>query len=203
MEIEQRMQTQNADKPRAMSGLTFTIPSLRAPRIRLGALVAVGLATFLVGWLVLGGDDKASQASQSAVSGVSETKLREFAASSPSPVYWAGPRAGQTYELFTTGDGRVYVRYLPAGVKVGDPRPQFLTVGTYPLPNAFAALKRAGRTPGAVTRRLSGGGLAVINPATPSVYFAYPGGKYQVEVFAPSASTTRNLVLGGQVVPIR
>jgi hypothetical protein len=197
------METKNAERPRAMSGLTFTITSLRTPQIRLGALVAVGLATFLVGWLILGGGDKASQASPSAVSGVSETDLREFAVSSPTPVYWAGPRAGQTYELFTTSDGRVYVRYLPAGVKVGDPRPQFLTVGTYPLPNAFAAVKRAGRTPGAVTRRLAGGGLAVINPATPSVYFAYPGGKYQVEVFAPSASTTRNLVLGGQVVPIR
>jgi hypothetical protein len=201
--MEQRMQTQNAEKPRAMSGLTFTIPSLRTPQIRLGALIAVGFATFLVGWLILGGDDKTSQAPPSAVNGVSETELREFAASSPTPVYWAGPRAGQTYELFTTNDGRVYVRYLPAGVKVGDPRPQFLTVGTYPVPNAFAALRRAGRTPGAATRRLSGGGLAVINPATPSVYFAYPGGKYQVEVFAPSASTTRNLVLGGQVVPIR
>jgi hypothetical protein len=187
-----------------MSSRTVTIPMLRLPHLRLGALVAVGLATFLIGWLVLGGDDKGSQPAQSAsVNGVSEAQLREFAASSPNPVYWAGPRTGQTYELYRTSDGRVYVRYLPAGVKVGDPRPKFLTVGTYPLPKAFAALKRAGRTPGAVTRRLPGGGMAVLSPTTPSVYFAYPGAKYQVEVFAPSASTTRNLVLGGQVVPIR
>jgi hypothetical protein len=201
---EQRMQTRNAETRRAMSGLTFTLPSLRTPHVRLGALLAVGLAVFLTGWLVFGGDDKGSQPAQPAsVSGVSEAQLREFAASAPKPVYWAGPRTGQTYELFKTGDGRVYIRYLPAGVKVGDPRPQFLTVGTYPLPNAFAAVKRISRAPGASTRKLPDGGLAVFNPGTPSVYFAYPGAKYQVEVYAPSPSTTRSLVLNGQVVPIR
>jgi hypothetical protein len=204
--IEQRMRARNAENPRPMSGsTTFTIPSLRAPQLRLGALVAVGLAVFLAGWLVLGRDDKAAlqPASSAKVTGVSETQLREFAASSSTPVYWAGPRSGHTYELFRTNTGKVYVRYLPAGVKVGDPRPQFLTVGTYASPSAFADLKRAGRAPGSVTRKLSGGGLAVLNPATPSVYFGYPGAKYQVEVYAPSASTTRSLVLGGQVVPVR
>jgi hypothetical protein len=204
MEMEQRMQRRDAENPRAMSGLTFTIPSLRTPHVRLGALVAVGLATFLAGWLLFGGEDKVSQTAEPAsVSGVSEAELREFAASSPNPVYWAGPRTGQTYELFRTTDGRVYIRYLPAGVKVGDPRPQFLTVGTYPLPNGFAAVKRISRAPGAITRKLPGRGLAVLNPATPSVYFAYPRAKYQVEVYAPSPSTTRSLVLNGQVVPIR
>lgn len=198
------MQTRDAETRRAMSGLTFTLPSLRTPHVRLGALLAVGLAVFLTGWLVFGGDDKGSQPAQpTSVSGVSEAQLREFAASAPNPVYWAGPRTGQTYELFKTGDGRVYIRYLPAGVKVGDPRPQFLTVGTYPLPNAFAAVKRISRAPGAVTRKIPGGGLAVFSPATPSVYFAYPGAKYQVEVYAPSPSTTRSLVLNGQVVPVR
>lgn len=187
-----------------MSGLTFTIPSLRTPHLRLGALLALGLVTFLVGWLVFGGKDEGSQKAQPAsVSGASEAELREFAASSSMPVYWAGPRIGQTYELFRTSDGRVYVRYLPAGVKVGDPRPQFLTVGTYPLPNGFAAVKRISRAPGAITKKLPGGGLAVFSPGSPSVYFAYPRAKYQVEVYAPSASTTRSLVLGGQVVPVR
>jgi hypothetical protein len=187
-----------------MGSVTFTIPSLRAPHVRLGALVALGLVTFLAGWLVFGGEDKTSPPTQApSVRGVSEAELRDFAASSKTPVYWAGPRTGQTYELFTTSDGRVYIRYLPAGVKVGDPRPQFLTVGTYPLPNGFAAVKRVGRAPGATTRKLPGGGIAVLSSATPSVYFAYPKAKYQVEVYAPSGSTARSLVLGGQVVPVR
>jgi hypothetical protein len=201
MNTEQRMRPRDAENRRSVSGVTLTLPSLRAPQVRLGALIALGLATFLVGWLMLGGKDKPS--TQSSVSGVSEAQLREFAASAPNPVYWAGARTGQTYELFRTSDGRVYVRYLPAGVKVGDPRPQFLTVGTYPVQKAFAAVKRIGRAPGATTRQLPGGGIAVFSSATPSVYFAYPGAKYQVEVFTPSPSSARNLVLGGQVVPIR
>jgi hypothetical protein len=174
----------------------------RLTQIRLAALVAAGFAAFVVGWLLIGGNDGSGQTKPS-VSSASEAELRSFAASSANPVYWAGPRTGQTYELFKTSDGRVYVRYLPPGVKVGDPRPQFLTVGTYPLANAFAALKRIGRTPGHVTRALPGGGIAILSSSTPSVYFAYPGAKYQVEVYAPSPSTTRSLVVNGQVVPIR
>lgn len=203
MNTEQRMRPRDAENRRSMSSLTFTLPSLRAPQLRLGALVALGLATFLVGWLVLGGKDKPTAAPESSVSGVSEAQLRDFAASASNPVYWAGPRTGQTYELFRTGDGRVYVRYLPAAVKVGDPRPQFLTVGTYPVPNAFAAVKRISRAPGAIAHRLEGGGLAVSNPGSLSVYFSYPGAKYQVEVYTPSRDAARKLVLGGRVVPIR
>lgn len=185
--------------------LANSVVAVLAPRltqIRIAALLAAGFAAFVVGWLLIGGDHGSGNA-QSSVSSASEAELRSFAASAPNPVYWAGPRTGQTYELYKTSDGRVYVRYLPPGVKVGDPRPQFLTVGTYPLANAFAALKRIGRTAGHVTRTLPGGGIAVFSPGTSSVYFAYPGAKYQVEVYAPSPSTTRSLVLNGQVVPIR
>jgi len=203
MQTETRMRPRDAEDRRSMSSVAFTLASLRSPQVRLSALVALGLATFFVGWLFLGGHENASTAAQPTVSGVSESQLRDFADSAPNPVYWAGPRSGQTYELYRTSDGRVYVRYLPAGVKVGDPRPQFLTVGTYPLPNALAAVKRIGRAPGATMRQLPGGGLAVFSSATPSVYFAYPGEKYQVEVFTPSPSAARKLVVGGQVVPIR
>jgi hypothetical protein len=181
---------------------TQTIPALRLPHVRLGALAAVGFAVFLIGWLAVGGDDKPSRPAGGA-SATSESELREFAASAQHPVYWAGPRAGQTYELTRTSDGRVYVRYLPEGVKVGDPRPRFLTVGTYPRANAFAELKRAARAPGATSRELPRDGLAVLSRGSSSVYFGYPDAGYQVEVFAPSAGSARNLVFGGQVVPVR
>lgn len=182
--------------------LQLRFPSVAAPRLRLGALLALGLAIFLVGWLMFGGDDNASPPASGA-SSASEKELREFAATASHPVYWAGPRSGQTYELTKTSDGRVYVRYLPQGVEVGDPRPQFLTVGTYPRANAFAELKRAGRAEGAVSRELPQGGLAVFNRGSSSVYFGYPDARYQVEVFALPAGSARNLVLGGQVVPVR
>jgi hypothetical protein len=199
------MTLRDAEHNRAVSSRTIPIPMLGLPQIRVAAVLAIGLATFLVGWLVLGADDKPAQpaAQPNTVSAISEAELREFAASSPNPVYWAGPRAAQTYELFKTQDGRVYVRYLPAGVKVGDPRPQFLTVGTYPRANAFAELKRAARAEGAVSRELPQGGLAVFVSGKSNIYFGYPDAGYQVEVYAPSPGSARELVLSGQVVPVR
>jgi hypothetical protein len=182
-------------------GIAQTLPALQLPHVRLGALAALGFAAFLIGWFALG-NDKPSQPA-GAASSTSEAELRKLAASAPHPVYWAGPRAGQTYELTRTSDGRIYVRYLPEGVKAGDPRPQFLTVGTYPRANAFAELKRAANADGASSRPLPQGGLAVVSPGSSSVYFGYPGARYQVEVYAPSAGSARQLVFGGQVVPIR
>lgn len=196
------MTVRDAEQGQTVSGTAFTIPIPRSPQVRLGALLALGLATFLVGWLFLGGDDKPAQ-QPSAASSTSESELREFAASAPHPVYWAGARSGQSYELTRTDDGRIYVRYLPEGVKAGDPRPRFLTVGTYPRANAFAELKRAARVQGATSKTLPNGGMAVFSAGSSSVYFGYPDAAYQVEVYAPSPGSARNLVLGGQVVPVR
>jgi hypothetical protein len=201
--IEQRMRTRNAENQGVVAGLTSTIPSLGTPQLRLGALLAVGLAVFLVGWLVLGGRDDGSKPANGA-SEASEAELRSLAASSSTPVYWAGPRDGQTYELTKTTDGRVYVRYLPEGVEVGDPRARFLTVGTYPRPNAWAELRRASREPGAVSRQLPNDGMMVFSRSRPtSVYVGFAGGRYQIEVYAPSPGSARKLVESGQIVPVR
>jgi hypothetical protein len=184
---------------RAMPAKTLNFPLVQ---MRLGALIALGLATFLVGWLIIGHDSKTSTPPTGA-SASSETQLRDFAKSASTPIYWAGPRDATTYELTRTTDGRVYVRYLPEGVKVGDPRPQFLTVGTYPRPNGFAELNRAAKAAGATSRTLPEGGIAVFSRGSSSVYFGFPDGKYQVEVYTPSAGSARNLVLSGRVVPVR
>jgi hypothetical protein len=176
---------------------------LSLPHLRLGALLAVGLAVFLTGWLILGGRDDGSTSANDA-SAASEADLRSFAASASTPVYWAGPRAGRTYELTQTTDGRVYVRYLPRGVEAGDPRPRFLTVGTYPRPNAWAELRRASREPGAVSRRLPNDAMMVFSRSRPtSVYLGFAGGRYQIEVYAPSPGAARRLVESGQIVPVR
>jgi hypothetical protein len=199
--MKRRMTTADRETGPGMDGSTQTFPAHRLPHLRLGALAAVGFAAFLVGWFAMGKEDKAPQPS-GAPSQTTADELRAFAASTPHPVYWAGPRAGQSYELTRTTDGRVYVRYLPAGVRPGDPRPRFLTVGTYPRANAFAELKRAARADGAVARELPNGGLAVLSRGSSSVYFGYPGARYQVEVYAPSPGSARKLVLAGQVVPV-
>lgn len=191
------------EEQQSMSSKTVTIPALPAAYARLGALVALGLAAFFVGWLVMNrGDETAPTAS--GATATSEGELRSFAESASHPVYWAGPKDGFTYELTRTTDGRVYVRYLPEGTQVGDPRARFLTIGTYPRAGAWAELKRAARADGAVSLKLERGGLAVFSDARPtSVYFGYPDAKYQVEVFHPSASEARRLALAAQVVPVR
>ena len=193
----------DTEKRNSVNSRVTTIPALPAAYVRLGALVALGLAAFFVGWFVMnrGGDEAPAVTGATATS---ESELRSFAESAAHPVYWTGPKDGFTYELTRTADGRVYVRYLPEGTDVGDPRARFLTIGTYPRKGAFSELKRAARADGAVSLKLERGGLAVFSDARPtSVYFGYPDARYQVEVFHPSPSEARRLALAGQVVPVR
>ena len=102
-----------------------------APLILLG--VAVVLAAVLVGWLLVRSDN--TQTTPTFLSTgpalVSAAQLERASAALGSPIYWAGPRDGFSYELTVTSSGRVYLRYLPKGVKAGDPRANFLTIGTY------------------------------------------------------------------------
>jgi hypothetical protein len=130
-------------------------------------------------------------------------ELRAESAALGRPIYWAGPRLPETYELTTTTDGRVYVRYLPQGVSVGSPRPDFLTVGTYAVTNPVASLRTAARNRGGVLKALPGGAVAYYNRARPtSVYLAYPNSTEQIEVFDPSPATALGLVVHGKVTPV-
>lgn len=145
---------------------------------------------------------QAGAASGTTVQAISLAGLRALPASLGHPVYWAGPRAGATYELTKTPDGRVYVRYLTGGARVGSPLPNFLTIGTYVVPNAAAAVRTAAAQPGAVRVPVSGG-FGFYNRARPtSVYFAYPGSNVQVETYDPSAAVARQLVETGATKPV-
>jgi 4-amino-4-deoxy-L-arabinose transferase-like glycosyltransferase len=116
------------------------------------------------------------------------------------PVYWAGPRKDFTYEWTRRSDGAIFVRYLPAGVRVGDPRGDFLIVATYPYPNAMAALQRVANGKGI---EIPGGGLALVHEGyEKSVHLAYPGVDYQVEVYDPSPRIARLVAVSGQVRPV-
>jgi hypothetical protein len=201
---EQRTSIGGAEHGNSVNARTTTVPALRLPYLRLGALIAVGLAAFLVGWVALNrGDDSPSPAPGGDAAAASESELRAFADSVSHPVYWAGPKEGYTYELTQTRNGLVYVRYLPEGTEAGDPRSQFLTVGTYPRPGAFAELQRAAKAQGAVSLKVGNDGLAVFRQSRPrSVYLGYPEAKYQVEIFHPSPDEARRLALAGQVVPV-
>ena len=186
--------TQHTVNPRRQYRQQFSL-------LVLGAAVVV--AALMVAWLSFQGSSSAKPSSHARPALVSQAQLQRFAASLDHPVYWVGPKPGYSYEL-TSSRGRVWVRYLPAGVKAGDHRASFLVVGTYALPGAFAGLQRVAKSPTAVSRSIADGGLMVYDAQRPtSVYFSYPGVKYQVEVYAPPAEDARSLILDGTVTPVR
>lgn len=144
------------------------------------------------------GSGGAAKPSVSAVA-VSEKGLKTLAGALGQPLFWAGPQESSTYELTQTPGGRIYIRYLPDGVEVGANRP-YLTVGTYPVRDAYATTLSASRQNGAVTIDVEGGGVAFYNTRAPqSVYLAYPKSDYQVEIYDPSSQRAHELVKSGRI----
>lgn len=134
---------------------------------------------------------------------VSTDELRSYAASLGHVVYWAGPRA-DTLELTATARGDVFVRYLPAGVRVGDARSAYTTIGTYPLEDAYDVTTRRARTEKLVRRQSPGRGIAVWSrQQATSVYLVYPGSDFLVEVYDPKPARARRLAFTGTVGPIK
>lgn len=175
-----------------------------ARRRRLG--VAVVAASLLVVVAMAGAvflltrDDDGPAGRSGAPRAVSTAELREFASNRQAPVYWIGEARGFTYELTETQGRRVYVRYLPEGSQVGDRRPLHTTVGTYPVPEAYAIALKNARRGGSTRRAAPGGGIAVFSRARPtSVYLAYPGLKYLIEVYDRDPRRARKLALSGRL----
>ena len=194
-------------------------PRSRQTPIRIGAVVALAVAIAFVVWLVVRGHDDSSSTAKTSTSHTKPTRttppsretvkaaspasLRALARASGHPIYWAGPQAKVKYELTQVTDGRIYIRYLPKSVRIGDRRAAYLIVATYPVKDAYKAVRTAAKESGAVTFRTPRSGLAVYNQSAPTnVYLAYPGSKYQIEVFDPNPSRARQLVRSGTIRPI-
>jgi hypothetical protein len=166
----------------------------------------LALLAGLAVWLVAreGDDDGAPATPIGQPVAVSEAQLKEVARAQDTPVYWAGARSGTTYEVTRIARGGIYIRYLTGDARPGDPRPRFLTIGTYPQPNAYAVVDAAGRRPGYITRTTRSGALVVYGRRRDqSVYFTFPNAAFQVEVFGPTPRQALSLVLGGEIVQLR
>jgi hypothetical protein len=172
----------------------------RTARMRLGAAVAiVAVVAFVIWFAFIRGDDDSEPKGPNS-QGATLAELQNLPSEVGHPVYWAGRQDGTTYELTRTGRGDIYIRYLPAGVPVGDERPNFLTVGTYRFRNPYATLQKTARQDGTISGSLPNRGIYVVNRDRPnSVYVAYRGQDLQIEVFSPSAKRARQLVTSGQV----
>ena len=185
--------------------------------IRVGAVVALAAAVAFVAWLVVRHNSSTPSAATTFTSstqppapkrpvviGATAQSLKTLAAVGNRPIYWLGPQRNTTYELTQTPDGKIYIRYLPRGVKVGDRTGGYPLVGTYPVQDGYKAVQTAAKESGAHTFKIPRGGLAVVNDAAPTnVYFAYPGTNQQIEVFDPNPTRARRLVATGAVRPIR
>jgi hypothetical protein len=191
-----------------MSERVRTAERLPAPastnRVRLAAIIAVAVAAGLLAWLVFKGDDnQTSEGTRAPASAVSVGELQALPNQVGHDVFWAGRKRGFKYELTQTSHGNIFIRYLSASVDVNDPRPDFVTVGTYPKRGAYGILKKVADNPGSKLHQLGGGGIAVVSNAKPnSVYVAYPGKDLQIEVYHPSPSRALRLALSGQVRPL-
>jgi hypothetical protein len=171
----------------------------RARSIRIGAVVALALAAGLVAWFLLRDNGSSNKAATTSANAVSVDQLASLAASLGHPIFWLGPKSGYTYELTQTPNGKIYVRYLPAGVAVGASKP-YLTVATYPFPNAFPALQKQGKASGVNSFNVSNGGIALLDRGYPeSTHVAYPGVDYQVEVFDQTPGAAMHTVSAGQL----
>jgi hypothetical protein len=172
---------------------------------RIGASVALAIVVAVVVWLVLKGRDEAGKPSvPSAISSAATLDtVRTLPGELGHDVYWAGQSPTSTYEL-TQVDRNLLIRYLPPGVAIADPRPDFLTVGTYPVARSYTLLRRKGSERGYRLRRAAGGGIAVWSENRPqSVYLAFPGSDLQIEIYDISAARARRLAITGAVQPIR
>jgi hypothetical protein len=197
-----------------VSELTRPLPAGR-PRVGFASVLVLALAASFVAWLLVERNEPpapappAPAAPQPAASpatasprAITVDGLSALAGLRGSPIYWAGPQEGVVYEM-TEVDGRVYLRYLKSVGQLGSPRPAFLSVATYPRPDAFADIEAAAKRPGTVTIDLPGDGRAVYDRAVPtSVYLAYRGSTQQIEVYSPSPAEARRIVLSGLVQPV-
>jgi hypothetical protein len=177
---------------------------LRSRGVLVSGAVVLAIVIGVVVWLLVrGGNEEAGKSKRAPATAASIQRLNAFASSVGHPIYWVGSQPRFTYELSRTKDGRVYIRYLPPGTKLGNPNPNYLTVGTYPQPHAYATLRATAKKQGIRTIHLRGGGLAFQYKNRPtSVYLAYPRTDYQIEVFDPSAARALRLVVSGQVKPV-
>jgi len=179
-------------------------PRIRQPEL-FGKAASVGLLATALLLALLGGDNGGGESVSSRVTPriVEVSELGEAEATVGHPIYWVGPQPDRRLELSVEPDGSVYLRYLPSGAAVGSSSGAYLTVGTYPVADAQAALRRTAASAGAGLGRVADGGIVLENPESAgSVYLAYPGSDLQIEVYDPAPGRAMELIEAGEIRPV-
>jgi hypothetical protein len=182
-----------------------------------GGVIAMVLAAGVIIWLVTRSSGSSAPPNSPTIASTTTTAetatpfgpvaldqkgLNSSVRSLKQPVFWIGPKAGRSYGLLRQSNGKVFLRYLPPGVKAGDPRNVFLTVGTYPFENAYANEVALSKQSGwSVLKGTSW--FAIYRNAKPtSVYLTSKAFPFQIEVYDPSPALARALVKRDRVTPV-
>ena len=115
-------------------------------QVVLGTLIAALVAVIVIALLAGSNDDKVSL-TPGEPQIVSASQLEGFADGADHAVYWVGEIDDTEFELTETDNGRVFVRYVPSGTAAGTGG-EYLTVASYPLEDAPAALEKIARRQG-------------------------------------------------------
>jgi hypothetical protein len=177
--------------------------------VRVTAVIAIAVVAGFLVWYLAIRDSGSSSSSSNFSAGKpteisnSSTGVADLASSAGHPVYWVGPLPNTKLEATLLTNGDAYVRYLTPSAQIGSPQPDFLTVGTYPVGNAYKALQKVSSQSGAIVKHGPNGALVVTNTSNPqSVYIAYRKKDLQIEVFDPNATRALQLATSGAVSPV-
>lgn len=171
--------------------------------------ISVAVAALLVALIVLaanalGGGDSPSGAASEEVRVLDHNGLAAAVADLDNPVYWLGARPGtENYRLRTSDDGDANIEYLPGGAGAGSPSAEAVTVGTYPLPEAALALRRAEAPAEGLTVSVGDGYEVLSGLDSDSAYVVLESEPdLQVEVYSPKQGEAVELVGSGALTAV-
>lgn len=164
--------------------------------LAVAAVVVVAAVVLIAG----GGDDDSSS---NAPQALSEAELIEQVDELGQTVYWVGPQPdSEGYELTTAEDGSVFLRYVLNDASGEDPQTEYLTVGTYPVPDAAGALLNAKESsPGA--KLTEHDGYQVLEGGPKNVYVVFSAQpELQIELYSPEPDEADRLANAGVLTTI-
>jgi hypothetical protein len=174
-------------------------------QLRIAVLVVVAALVGIGLWLAFG-NSKNKNKPQNFTTGIgpvsqSAREMSSRALAEDQPFYWMGTKKNYHYEFQRLAkNGNIYVRYLPKGVKAGARPGQLTIIATYRFPGAYARLKR-----GAKGRVVDGkrGSIVWVRTGDPkSVYLAWKGVPYEVEVYNPNPAKAARIAESGAVTTV-
>ena len=167
------------------------------------AIVALAVVVAVVAWLATRDDDDAPEPSGFEARIVSEAELADVAESAGHSVYWAGPIAGKELEASESAAGEVQVSYVDEGTDPGGSKAELLTIGTYPMADAAAALDALAEREGSTIGQTKSGDEVVSVAELPtSAFLSSPDGSLQIEIYDPTPGRAMGIALSGDVEPV-